>query len=72
MPPSRRRANDEDAWADRHEGECAVGHICELRESNPPGKPFEPQRGPLGFCVDPAAYRGTRGRRKRRRAVASD
>jgi len=34
-----------------------AGSINELRSSDPPGKPFEPQRGPLGFCIDPAAYR---------------
>lgn len=45
----RRRANDDDAWADRHEGDCLLGSIGELRESNPPGTPFEPKRGPLGF-----------------------
>jgi hypothetical protein len=42
-----------------------AGSINELRSSDPPGKPFEPQRGPLGFCVDPAAYK-----RRPRRAKA--
>ena len=60
----RRRANDPDAWADRHEGEAAIGNICELRSSDPPGRPFEPARGPLGFCIDPAAYRRRRARRR--------
>jgi hypothetical protein len=68
--PRRRNASDDEAWADRHEGECAVGHICELRETNPPGKPFEPRRGPLGFCVDPAAYRPVK-RRRRGKVVAT-
>lgn len=61
---SRKKANDEDAWADRHEGECSIGHVSELREASPPGRPFEPRRGPLGFCVDPVQYR-TRVRRHR-------
>ena len=59
---------DDPDWSEAasHLGECAIGSVHELRESNPPGKPFEPERGPLGFCVDPAAYRvKTRKRRKK-------
>jgi len=55
--PRRRRASDDESWAERHEGEAAIGSICELRSADPPGKPYEPKRGPLGFCIDPAAYR---------------
>lgn len=65
----RRRANEDDAWADRHEGECAVGQVHELREGNPPGKPFEPKRAPIGFCVDPSAYRQPALKTKRRRGA---
>jgi hypothetical protein len=68
----RRRANDpDDAWADRHEGEAAIGSICELRSNDPVGRPFEPARGPLGFCVDPAAYR-RKPRTRRSRAKRGD
>ena len=42
------------------------GAIHELRSADPPGKPYEPQRGPLGFCIDPEAYR-PRVRRRRKR-----
>lgn len=45
----RRRASEDDAWADRHEGECATGHISQLREQNPPGEPFDVKRAPMGF-----------------------
>lgn len=48
--PRRKSGDDaDDAWADRHEGDCAMGQIHELREANPVGRPFERQRGPLGF-----------------------
>ena len=59
-----KRGNDDEAWAERHEGDCALGSIQELRSADPPGKPYEPRRGPLGFCVDPEAYKPKR-RRKR-------
>ena len=64
--PRRRRSEDDD-WSEaaNHAGEMMAGSINELRSSDPPGKPFEPQRGPLGFCVDPAAYK-----RRPRRAKA--
>ena len=62
-----KNASDDEAWAEQHTGECAVGFIAELRSVDPPGKPFEPVRGPLGFCVDPSAYR----RKRRRKMVAS-
>lgn len=62
----RRRANDDEAWAEQTTGECAVGSIAELREASPPGRPFEPVRGPLGFCIDPAAYRVRRTKRRRK------
>jgi hypothetical protein len=42
------------------------GSVHELRSADPPGRPFEPQRGPLGFCVDPAAYRVQRSKRRRK------
>jgi hypothetical protein len=48
-PPKRRANDDEDAWADWHAGDCATGHISQLREQNPPGEPFDVKRGPLGF-----------------------
>lgn len=66
----RRRASDDEAWADRHEGECGFGHINELREAHVTGKPFEPKRGPLGFCIDPAAYRPSTKRTRARTASA--
>lgn len=69
MVRRRRNADDDEAWADRTEGDCLLGSVAELREGNPPGRPFEPRRAPLGFCLDPAAYR-SEGGRKRRRKVA--
>jgi hypothetical protein len=42
------------------------GSIHELRSADPPGKPYEPQRGPLGFCIDPEAYRSAAVASKRR------
>lgn len=66
---SRRPKNDDEAWAEQTTGECAVGSIAELREASPPGRPFEPVRGPLGFCVDPAAYR-VQARRRRAKVKA--
>lgn len=68
--PRRRSANDDEAWAERHEGDCATGHISELREASPPGKPYEPVRGPLGFCIDPSAYRPRKRARRRASVVA--
>jgi len=44
-----------------------AGSISELRSADPPGRPFEPQRGPLGFCIDPAAYRVRRRAKKAKR-----
>ena len=62
--PRRRASEDEDGWADWHAGDCASGHISQLREQNPPGEPFEPKREPIGFVVDPAAYKARKARRK--------
>ena len=66
--PRRRGKYDDPDWHEvgSHLGEAFAGNIAELRSSDPPGRPFEPQRGPLGFCVDPDAYR-----KKRRRKVDS-
>ena len=65
--PKRRASEPDEAYADRHEGDCSVGHISELRESHPPGRPFEPKRGPLGFLEwDGDALRSPARRRKRR------
>lgn len=65
--PRRRASEDDEAWADRHEGDCSLGHISELREANPPGKPFEPMRGPLGFLeYDGDALRAPRKKKGRR------
>lgn len=66
--PRRRRSEDDD-WSEaaNHVGEMMAGSINELRSADPPGRPFEPQRGPLGFCVDPAAYK----RRPRRRKAST-
>lgn len=67
MGRRRRSADDDEAWAEQTAGDCLIGHISELREANPPGRPFEPRRGQLGFCIDPAAYRfGSRGKRRRK------
>jgi hypothetical protein len=65
----RRRSEDDDDWSEaaNHVGEMMAGSINELRSADPPGRPFEPQRGPLGFCVDPAAYK----RRPRRRKAST-
>jgi len=43
-----------------------AGSISELRSADPPGRPYEPQRGPLGFCIDPAAYRVRRAKKAKR------
>ena len=66
--PRRRRSEDDDDWSEAasHVGEMMQGAIHELRSADPPGKPFEPARGPLGFCIDPAAYRARPARRRRR------
>ena len=66
--PRRRRSEDDDDWSEAasHVGEMMAGSINELRSADPPGRPFEPKRGPLGFCIDPAAYRRG-GRTKRSR-----
>jgi hypothetical protein len=66
----RRSADDDEAWADQTAGDCLIGHISELREGNPPGRPFEPCRGPLGFCIDPKAYRPPNRRKRSRKVVA--
>lgn len=69
---AKRRAYDDPDWAEAasHTGEMMAGSIHELRSADPPGRPFEPQRGPLGFCIDPDAYRA-KNRRKRRRPVVA-
>lgn len=60
---------DPDAWADVHEGNCLSGSIHELREANPPGKPFEPVRGTLGFLeyVGDSLKAPTIGKRRKRK-----
>ncbi len=70
--PRRRSGDDEDAWADLHEGDMAMGQIHELREAHPVGKPFEPRRGALGFLEydgdtlkNPRRLREKRGRKTR-------
>lgn len=55
--------DDDESWADVHEGDMMQGSIHQLKEQNPPGEPFAPKRGPLGFCVDPSAYKPRRRRR---------
>ena len=51
----RRRADDEDdPWESWEPG---VGSIGQLTEKEPPGFPFEPKRGPIGFCIDPMEYK---------------
>jgi hypothetical protein len=64
--PRRRGEYDDPDWKEvgSHLGEAFSGTISELRSDNPSGKPFKPVRGPMGFCIDPSAYR-----RKRRRKV---
>jgi len=66
MPRRRRNEYDDPDWQEvgSHLGEAFSGSIQELRSNDTVGKPFEPVRGPMGFCIDPAAYR-----RKRRRKV---
>ncbi len=68
--PKRRGGYDDPDWQEvgSHLGEAFSGSIHELRSNDPPGKPFEPQRGPLGFCIDPQAYKPAK--RKRRGPVA--
>jgi hypothetical protein len=65
----KRRAKDDDDWSEAasHAGEMMAGSINELRSADPPGRPYEPQRGPLGFCIDPAAYRARRRAKKAKR-----
>ena len=64
---TRRRLNDEDAWADQHLGECAIGQIHELRESSPPGRPFEPRRASIGFLEwDGDALRSPKVKKRKR------
>ena len=69
--PKRRGGYDDPDWAEvgSHLGEAFSGSIHERRSGDPPGKPFEPRRGPMGFCIDPAAYRPP-VKRKRRGALA--
>ena len=64
----RRRSEDDDDWSEAasHAGEMMAGSINELRSADPPGRPFEPKRGPLGFCIDPEAYRPRRDRKRKR------
>jgi hypothetical protein len=42
------------------------GAIHDLRHAEPKGRPFQKHYGPLGFCVDPEAYK-VKPKRKRRR-----
>lgn len=60
--------DDDESWADGHEGDMMQGSIHQLKEQNPPGKPCPPDRGPLGFCVDPAEYKPKRRRRCARKS----
>lgn len=64
--PKRRANDDDESWSDLHAGDCALGSIHELRETNTVGKPYEPKRGPLGFDIRPEAYRGSKRQRTRR------
>jgi hypothetical protein len=66
--PRRRNEYDDPDWAEAaaHTGEMMQGSIHELRSADPPGKPYEPKRGPLGFCIDPEAYRRATVASKRR------
>lgn len=65
----KRRASDDDAWTELHAGDCALGSISELRSADPPGRPYEPIRGPLGFLeyAGNTLKRPQRAREKRRR-----
>ena len=74
--PKRRASEDDDAWADWHAGDCASGHISQLREQNPPGEPFPTVRGPIGFLdydgdtlKSPQASREKRTAKRRRKNV---
>lgn len=61
----KRRADDDDndpEWVWSTAG-FALGHIAQLNDKDPPGKPYEPVRGPLGFDITP----GQTLKRKRRR-----
>ena len=73
----KRRASDDDAWADQHAGEAAMGQIHQLREQNPPGEPFPTVRGPMGFLdydgdalKSPHGARDSQGRKRRKRRNA--
>jgi hypothetical protein len=64
----KRRADDDDndpewVW---NTASFAMGHLSQLTDKDPPGKPYEPMRGPLGFCIDPEAYKSKPKRRKRK------
>jgi hypothetical protein len=67
----KRRSDDDDAdpeWA-WHLGHFGMGHISQLSDKDPPGKPYEPFRGPLGFDITPGQdKRGKRGRNRKAKA----
>jgi hypothetical protein len=67
MPSKRSKYSDPD-WEEAacHTGEMAMGSIADLRHTEPRGKPFVRHYGPLGFCIDPEAYRA-KPKRKRRK-----
>jgi len=54
---SKRPRADEESWIDQHLGEAAMGSIIPLCDQEPDGEPFALAKGPLGFCIDPAAYK---------------
>jgi hypothetical protein len=66
--PSRPLVYDDPDWceAPAHTGEMGFGAIHDLRHAEPKGRPFQKHYGPLGFCVDPEAYK-VKPKRKRRR-----
>ena len=68
MPSKRRGEYDDPDWCEAaaHTGEMQMGCIADLRHTEPRGKPFVRHYGPLGFCIDPEAYRA-KPKRKRRK-----
>ena len=63
-----RRSEDDDDWSEcaAHTGHMMQGHISDLRQIEPKGRPFTKRYAPLGFCIDPEAYRVKPKRRKRK------
>jgi hypothetical protein len=60
----KRRLDDDDDWSEApaHHGLMQMGVIADLRHTEPRGKPFTRQYGPLGFDITPGQTKRKRGR----------